>query len=138
MRTVLAVAFCSALALPAAWGQSAASDLDRRMQQIEAQLDAMEAQMHRIRAAADASERQKLVQAHARAWRETVAAVRELGRNFTPQMRAMMGGSEQIPSGDRMMYVQDLMARRVAIMERLMEQGVEQAIEHAGPEKPGK
>ncbi len=137
MRALAAALLCTVLGLPAALGQPRSQELDRRMQQIEARLDGMEAQMKRIQGTADPAERQKLLAAHARAWRETAAAVRELSRAFSPQMRAMMGGSERIVSAERMMLAHDLMSRRVSIMERMMEQAMEQSMGHFNPDVPG-
>lgn len=139
MRAFLAVLFlCGALSFSAAWGQSRGEELDRRMQQIEAQLDAMDGQMDRIHRTADPAERGELLAAHARAWRAAAAAVRELGRVFTPQMRAMMAGSEEIPSAERMMLAHDLMARRLSIMGHMIQQAVEQVTTGASPREPGK
>ena len=141
MRTALAVLLLfSAPAFQSAWGQSRGSDIDQRMRQIEARLDAMEAQMDRIGTTADASERQKLLGAHARAWRQTAAQMRDLNRFLGPQMRAMMGAGKEIPSAEKMMQVHDLMDRRVAIMERMMEQAMEQAMGHveAGAGRPAR
>ena len=56
--------------------------------------------------------------------------VRELDRAFSPQMRAMMGGGSQIISAERMMLAHDLMARRIALMERPTEQVMEQSMGH--------
>ena len=107
-----------------------APGVDARMAELEADLQALEAQMERVRTAADPAERSRLLGEHARALRRTMAQVRELDRAFSPQMRAMMGGGSQIVSAERMMLAHDLMARRIALMERLTEQVMEQAMGH--------
>lgn len=103
---------------------------DARMAQLEADMQALEAHMERVRAAADPAERSRLLGEHARALRRTMSQVRELDRAFSPQMRAMMGGGRDIVSAERMMQAHELMARRIALMERLTEQVMEQAMGH--------
>lgn len=140
MTRALWVLMFWAAATAAAWSQAPqpAADLDRRMAQIEAALDALEGRMERIRATTDARERSKLLAEHARALRQTGADVRELGRAFGPQMRAMMGGSRETPSAERMMLEHDLLARRIVLMERMMEQVMQQTMGHLEEQAPRK
>ena len=112
-----------------------APSVEERMGRIEDDLQALDAQMQRVRDARDAAERSRLLGEHARALRGTMAGLRELDRVFSPQMRAMMGGGAHGISADRMMQVHDLMNRRVALMERAMEQVMEQSMVH-GEEAP--
>lgn len=116
-----------ALSTADAAGQPAPT-IDARMAQLEADLDALDAQMQRARAAADPARRSQLLGEHSRALRRTMQQVRELDRAFSPQMRAMMGGGSQIVSAERMMLAHDLMVRRIALMERLTEQVMEQSM----------
>ncbi|OGA68304.1 MAG: hypothetical protein A3G81_02800 [Betaproteobacteria bacterium RIFCSPLOWO2_12_FULL_65_14] len=113
----------------------APSYVDARMTHLEAELDALEAQMKQVGAVSDAAERSRLLGRHARALRQVMKEVRELDRSLSPQMRAMMGGGTQEVSAEKMMLVHDLIARRVALMERLTEQVMEQSMGH-GAEAP--
>ncbi len=138
MKKALLILIFSALAAPAAWAQAPqpATELNRRMAQIEAALDGLEGRMERIRATTDPAERSRLLAEHARALRQNTAAVRELGRAFGPQMRAMMSGSKQTLSAETMMLEHDLMARRIALMERMMEQLMQQTMGHLEEQVP--
>jgi hypothetical protein len=109
---------------------SSAARVDERMAQLEAQLDQIDAQMHRIRATTDPAARSRLLGEHARALRASITTARELDRAFSPQMRAMMGGGTEIVSAERMMLAHQLMARRLSLMERQMEQVMEQSMGH--------
>jgi len=106
-----------------------AADVHASMARIEAELGGFEAQMRRLRAVDDSAERSRLLGKHARALRRSAAAVRELDGAFSPHMRAMMGGGNAA-SDERMMIEHDLIAWRVSLMERLMEQIVEQSMGH--------
>lgn len=132
MKRTLLVLMFSGLAAAAAWAQvpQPATSIDSRMAQIEAALGGLEAQMERIRVTRDPAERGKLLGEHRRALRQSVTAVRELDRAFSPEMRAMMGGRTQAPSAERMMLEHDVMVRRIALMERLMGQLMEQTMGH--------
>lgn len=123
LRALAAADAASAAAQPA-------GGVEERMAQLDADLDALDAQMERVRAAADPAERSRLLGEHARALRRAMAQVRELDRAFSPQMRAMMGGGRQGISAERMMLAHDLMARRIALMERLTQQVMEQSMGH--------
>jgi hypothetical protein len=119
----------------AAWSKPSAAGpaavgVDERMAQLEADLDQLDAQIQRIRAAADPAERSRLLGEHARALRRSMAAARELDRAFSPRMRAMMGGGTQAISAERMMLAHDLLARRLSLMERLTEQVMERSMGH--------
>lgn len=105
-------------------------DVDSRMAQIETELDRLEVQLERVRAAKEPAERSRLLAEHSRDLRRTMGALRELNRAFSPQMRAMMGGGTQAVSAERMMLAHDLMARRIALMERMTEQVMEQSMGH--------
>lgn len=119
----------AALTRPAPEASSAAR-VGERMAQLEAQLDQLDAQMQRVRASTDPAERRRLLGEHARALRASMAAARELDRAFSPQMRAMMGGGTEAVSAERMMLAHDLMARRLSLMERQMEQVMAQSMGH--------
>lgn len=73
--------------------------VDKRMARLEAAIDELDAQMERVRAASNPVERARLVGEHTRSLRQIVAEVREAGRAFGPQMRAMMGGGTKVVSG---------------------------------------
>lgn len=105
--------------------------VDERMARIEAQLQALDEQMVRIRAAKDPAERSRLLAEHARGLRRTIAELREIDHPFGRQMRAMMGGGAHGMSAEKMMQLHDLMNRRVALMERAMEQLMEQSMSEA-------
>ena len=83
-----------------------------------------------MRATSDPAEQQKLLREHLRTLRETAAQVRELGRGFGPEMRAMMGGSRETPSAQAMMTEHDKMAWHIAQMDRVMEQLMQQMMGH--------
>lgn len=108
-----------------------ALSVDERMARIEAQLQALDAQMERARAARDSGERSRLLGEHARGLRRTIAELREIDRPFSRQMRAMMGGGAHGMSAEKMMLLHDLMSRRVSLMERAMEQLMEQSMSEA-------
>lgn len=129
----------TALAQPAL-ADASAGRVDERMAELEAQLDQLDAQMQRIRASTDAAERSRLLGEHARALRRTTAQVRELNGVFRPQMRAMMGGGRGTVSAESMMRAHDLLARRIALMERLTAQVMEQSMGHqeAAPSGQGR
>jgi hypothetical protein len=122
-------------AAPSAAAPQSASDAGARMMRLEATLDSLEAQMKRVRAVSDPAERSRLLGGHARSLRWLMADVRELDRALSPQMRAMMGGGKQGVLAEKMMLAHDLLLRRVALMERLTEQVMEQAMGH-GEEAP--
>lgn len=117
-----------ALSHPAPAVPSAAR-VGERMAQLEAQLDQLEAQMQRIRATTDSAARSRLLGEHAAALRASIAAARELDRAFSAQMRAMMGGAKT-PSAEGMMKAHALMQRRLSLMERQMQQLMEQSMGH--------
>ncbi len=120
----------AAPAAPSGAASRSASDVSARMTHLEATLDALEAQMKQVRAASDPAERSRLLGRHARALRDVMSDVRELDRALSPQMRAMMGGGKQQVSAEKMMAAHDLLLRRVALMERLTEQVMEQSMGH--------
>lgn len=124
-------------AAPAAAAARSAADVSARMARLEAALDALEAQMKQVRAASDPAERSRLLGRHARSLRWLMADVRELDRALSPQMRAMMGGGKQQASAERMMFAHDMILWRVALMERLTEQVMEQSMGH-GDQEPRK
>lgn len=105
--------------------------VDERMGRLEAELDALDARMARVRAAKDPAERGRLLAEHARALRQTLGELRELDRPFGREMRAMMSGGAHGMSAERMMLIHDLMNRRAALMERAMEQLMEQSMGEA-------
>ena len=113
----------------------ATSSVDARMTHLEAELDALEAQMKQIRALSDPARRNRLLGGHARTLRRLMTEVREFDRSLSPQMRDMMAGATAGASSERMMLVHDLIARRVTLMERLTEQVMGQSTGH-GIEAP--
>jgi hypothetical protein len=131
LRMLQAFAMASALALSvSASAQTGPAEVDRRMAEIEAALDKCEAQMEQIGAAGGVAERQRLLREHAYAMRENVRALRLVDEPFSPAMRIMMAGGNQNPSAEAMMKAHALIARRIALMDRMMAQMMEQLMRH--------
>ena len=110
-----------------------AAEVDRRMTDIETALDRSEAQMGRIRGMSDPKERARLLREHGQAIREIARDLRAMDDPFSRTMRSMMAGGERAPSSEAMMTVHALIARRIALMDRVMEQIMEQSMQHQEP-----
>lgn len=117
-------------AAPKAQAADAAAEADRRMAEIEAALDESEAQMERIHGTSDTAEREKVLRGHGQAMRENVRAMRAIDEPFSRAMRSMMASGKRAPSSESMMKAHALIARRIALMDRMMGQMMEQSMGH--------
>ena len=130
MRTQLSQVAEGRAAAPKAQPADGATEVDRRMAEIEAALDRNEAQMERIGRTSDPAERERLLREHGQAMREIVRAMRAIDEPFSRTMRSMMAGGRRVPSSEAMMKAHALIARRIALMDRMMEQLMEQLMGH--------
>lgn len=100
-----------------------AATVEQQMAQMEARLDKLEAQMEQIHRVGDPVERRRLLGEHQRALRDVMGTMRAMDAPFNREMRVMMGNA---PSAELMMHHHALMTRRIALMERMMGQMMEQ------------
>lgn len=117
-------------ASPKAQPADGAVEVDSRMAEIEAALDKSEALMQRVGMTSEPAERARLFREHGQAVRETVGAIRAIAAPFSREMRRMMGGGKRAVSSDAMMRAHALIARRIALMDRMMAQIMEQLMGH--------
>ena len=95
------------------------------------------AQMERIGRTSDPAERARLLREHGQTMRENVRAMRAVDDPFTRAMRSMMVGGKRAVSSEAMMKAHALIARRIALMDRMMGQMMEQLMRHQeSSEKP--
>lgn len=100
-------------------------DMGQRMSQMQQNMTAMQAQMARIRATTDPTERRKLMQAHMQAMQENMTAMSGMGGPMKMgggQPGGMaMGDSKPMAGGD-MMQRHQMMENRMNMMQMMMEQ----------------
>jgi hypothetical protein len=135
MRTPILIAAIAACALSApiasAQDQTAPDkpamgmDMGQQMSQMQQNMTAMQAQMARIRATTDPTERRKLMQAHMQAMQESMTAMRGMGGpNMMGggQRGGMAMGDGKPTGGGDMMQRHQMMENRMSMMQMMMEQ----------------
>ena len=101
-------------------------DMDKQMSRIREEMNAMQAQMDRIRETTDANKRQKLMQEHMQAMQVNMNAMRSMGG---PLMKGrgehgaimMCGGKGGMTDGD-MTRCREMIEKRMDMMQMMMEQ----------------
>jgi hypothetical protein len=119
---IAAIAAC-ALSTPFASAQDMAPpdrpamgmDMGQQMSQMQQNMTVMQAQMTKIRATTDPTERRKLMQAHMQAMQENMTAMSGMGGPMK------MGDSKPMAGGD-MMQRHQMMENRMSMMQMMMEQ----------------
>jgi len=129
---IAAIAAC-ALSAPFASAQDEAApdkpamsmDMEQQMSQMQQNMTAMQAQMARIRATTDPTERRKLMQAHMQAMQENMTVMSGMGGPMMMGGRQpggmAMGDSKPMAGGD-MMQRHQMMENRMSMMQMMMEQ----------------
>jgi len=123
---IAAIAAC-ALSAPFASAQDEAApdkpamsmDMEQQMSQMQQNMTAMQAQMARIRATTDPTERRKLMQAHMQAMQENMTAMSGMGGG---QPGGMAMGDSKPMAGGAMMQRHQMMENRMSMMQMMMEQ----------------
>jgi periplasmic protein CpxP/Spy len=95
-------------------------DMDKQMPQMQEKMKAMQAQMDNIRKTSDPKERQKLMQAHMQAMQENMKMMHGMGGGQPGGM--MMGTKKDGMTDGDMMKRQELMEKRMDIMQIMMDQ----------------
>ncbi len=130
---VAAILACVLASVPVASAQDTTTpakpamgmEMEQQMSRMQANMRDMQAQMERIRATTDPTERRKLMEAHMQAMQECMTTMR--GQDKPTMMSGdqgggmTMGGSKANAGGDMMKHHQ-VMQSRMAMMELMMEQ----------------
>ena len=135
MKTSILISAIAACALsgPIASAQDKAApdkpsmgmDMGQQMSQMQQNMTAMQAQMDKIRATTDATERRKLMQAHMQAMQENMTAMSGIGGPMMTgggQAGGMAMGDGKPMAGGDMMQRPQMRENRMGMMQMMMEQ----------------
>jgi hypothetical protein len=104
-------------------------DMDKQMPQMQENMKKMQQQMEKIQATSDPAKRQKLLQEHMQAMQENMKAMHSMGGTMMmsgSQHGAMMlGGKEGGMASSEMMKRNEMMEKRMDMMQMMMEQMIQ-------------
>jgi hypothetical protein len=106
--------------------------------QMQARIQAMQAQMAQLQTTTDAAQRQKLLSAHMQLMQEQMASMRSMGGGMMQMMHGGAGmgmgaGGGDRPPGARHQMVED----RLDMLQMMMEQMMGQMQMQSGPHRSG-
>src|ERR1035437_3055488 len=105
-------------------------DMDKQMPQMRENMKKMQQQMEKIQATSDPAERQKLMQDHMQTMQENMKVMHSMGGSMMSGGQhgvMMLGGKKGEMASSEMMKRNEMMDKRLDMMQMMMEQMIQHA-----------